>query len=127
MPKKRIRFSSVNTKELAIKKGISYEELGKRIREERLRKKHTQESLAELIDLTPAFIGHIERAERSLSVETLYKIGIALDVSLDYLLRDSIQDENEAVLDEVKDCLKDKSNEQLKAIVEVLRTVSVYI
>ena len=46
----------------------------------------TQERIAEMIDVCPAFIGHIERGTRKLSVETLFRLCKALGVSADFLL-----------------------------------------
>ena len=57
--------------------------LGKRIREERLKLNLTQERLAEDVNLSTAYIGQIERGERSLTLENL-------GVTIDYLLSDSI-------------------------------------
>ncbi|MBR5874493.1 MAG: helix-turn-helix transcriptional regulator [Oscillospiraceae bacterium] len=46
----------------------------------------TQEGLAEKIGVSTSFIGHIERGSRKLSVETLYSLCVALDVSADFLI-----------------------------------------
>ena len=45
--------------------------IGNVIRDARLNKNITQEQLSEAVDVTPAFIGHIERGDRSLSLTTL--------------------------------------------------------
>lgn len=58
-----------------------YELIGKRIREERKMKQLSMEKLAELSEITPSFLGHIERGERKLSVDTLNKISNALKIS----------------------------------------------
>lgn len=64
--------------------------LGKRIREERLKLNLTQEKLAEDVDLSTAYIGQIERGERSLTLENLVAVAIRLGVTVDYLLLDSV-------------------------------------
>jgi transcriptional regulator with XRE-family HTH domain len=66
--------------------GMDYSALGKRVRIRRKELRITQEKLAEMIDVSTSFIGHIERGTRKLSVETLYDLCKALDVSADYLM-----------------------------------------
>jgi transcriptional regulator with XRE-family HTH domain len=66
--------------------GMDYSALGKRVRIRRKALGLTQEKLAEIVDVSTSFIGHIERGTRKLSVETLYDLCKALDVSADYLM-----------------------------------------
>lgn len=47
---------------------VNFCQIGVKIKEERLKRHLTQEKLAEMVDVTPAFVGHSERGERSLSV-----------------------------------------------------------
>ena len=65
---------------------MDYVLLGKRVRIRRTVLELTQEELAERIGVCTSFIGHIERGSRKLSVETLYYLCKALDVSADFLL-----------------------------------------
>lgn len=65
---------------------MDYVQLGKRIRIRRTFLELTQKELAERINVCTSFIGHIERGRRMLSVETLYNLCVALDVSADFLL-----------------------------------------
>lgn len=55
-----------------------YTSIGRRIREERTLRGLSIEKLAELAEVTPSFLGLIERGERKLSVHTLDKITKAL-------------------------------------------------
>ena len=50
----------------------------------------TQEMLSEVVYLSMAFIGLIERVERSLSLDNLIAVANRLGVTVDYLLSDSI-------------------------------------
>ena len=59
--------------------------LGKRIREERLKLNLTQERLSEDVNLSTAYIGQIERGERSLTLENLAAVANCLGVTIDYL------------------------------------------
>lgn len=65
---------------------MDYVLLGKLVRIRRKALHLTQEKLAELTGVSVAFVGHIERGTRKLSVETLRNICIALGVSADYLI-----------------------------------------
>lgn len=69
---------------------MDYTALGKRIREERLKLNLTQEQLAEDVDLSTAYIGQIERGERRVSLENLIVIVKRLDITVDYILIDSV-------------------------------------
>ena len=70
--------------------------LGRRIREERLKLNLTQEKLAEDVDLSMAYIGQIERGERSLTLDNLVAVANRLGVTVDYLLSDSITAKDDA-------------------------------
>ena len=65
---------------------MDYVQLGKRVRIRRKVLEMTQEELAEKIGVCTSFVGHIERGTRKLSVETLYDLCKALDVSADFLM-----------------------------------------
>jgi len=65
---------------------MNSKELGTAIRAARLAKGITQEQLAELADITPTHEKHIESGHRSPSVEVLFHIAKALDLSLDNCL-----------------------------------------
>ena len=69
---------------------LDYIALGKRIREERLKLNLTQEKLAEDVDLSTAYIGQIERGERHITLENLVLIVNRLDITVDYILMDSV-------------------------------------
>lgn len=61
--------------------------IGKRIAEERLRKNLSQEYLAEITNLHRNYIGYIERGEKRATLDSLYKITRALNISLEWLFR----------------------------------------
>ena len=65
---------------------MNYEALGLRVRSARLEIGITQEQLAEKVGISTSFMGHIERGTRTLSVDTLFKLCVALNVSADYLM-----------------------------------------
>ena len=61
--------------------------IGERIRREREKLGLTREKLAEIIDLSPLYIGQLERGERQMSLNTLMKISDCFHVPTDYLLK----------------------------------------
>lgn len=67
--------------------------MGQKIRKRRLELNYTQEHLAELTGLTPNYIGAIERATSTCSLETLTVIAKVLNLDTDFLLFD-IKDQN---------------------------------
>jgi len=64
-----------------------YTLIGQRIREERTLRGLSIEKLAEIAEVTPSFLGLIERGERKLSVHTLNKITKALKLQPNELMQ----------------------------------------
>lgn len=64
------------------------EQLAKNLREQRRRNNWTQETAAELCDLSARFWGKIEQCKTSCSIETLEKIAVGLSVNIGTLLND---------------------------------------
>lgn len=64
-----------------------YRQIGLKIAYYRKLRGMTQEELAERVDLTPAFIGHIEapNVDKGISLDTLFSIAYALGIQ-DYKL-----------------------------------------
>ena len=56
------------------------QKFGKRLKILRLDKELTQLELAEILDMSPNFIGMIERGERNTTVENVFKIARALNI-----------------------------------------------
>ena len=65
---------------------INYEEIGKRIKEQRKRLKLTQEKLSEILEISPTYVSEIERGTGISSLATITKIASALNLDLDYLV-----------------------------------------
>jgi transcriptional regulator with XRE-family HTH domain len=64
-----------------------YRVVGETIRAERRKAKFSQEKLAEKADLNRNYIGEVERAEKKITLETLWKIAEALDLDVRDLLK----------------------------------------
>lgn len=65
---------------------LDYTEIGRRVARRRKQLKLTQEFLAELIDVTPQYISHIERARSIPSTEVIMRLAIALETTPDEFL-----------------------------------------
>ena len=64
--------------------------MGDRIREARKKQRLTQEQLSENLGISVEFIGQIERGLKLPSMQVFIKLIETLNVSADYLLRDSV-------------------------------------
>ena len=64
--------------------------MGDRIRVARKAKQLTQEQLAEILDVTPYYMGELERGNKTPSLDLFIKLVENLNVSADYLLRDIV-------------------------------------
>lgn len=105
---------------------MDYKSLGERIREERLRLHLTQAQLAEDVDISDTYMGAIERGERSLTLDTLVRLVNRLDVTVDYLLADSVADADSNILDQFKQIVDDQPMERKQLALQVLRTIFAY-
>lgn len=64
------------------------QKFGKKLKFLRLEKNLTQIELAEIINMSPNFIGMVERGERNTTVENVFKISRALKVKPSSLFED---------------------------------------
>lgn len=61
--------------------------IGERIAKKRKELKLSQEQLADIVKVHRNYIGSIERAEKKATVETLFKIAKALEITLEELFK----------------------------------------
>lgn len=101
---------------------LNLSNIGIRIRLEREKLGLSREKFAELTDLSPFYIGQLERGERKMSIDTLANISSTLNISVDYLLYGSTHYmENIVVLEAFDDIYKETINNELKELIDVLR------
>ena len=105
---------------------MDYKRLGKRIREERLRLNLTQAQLAEDIDISDTYMGAIERGERSLTLDTLVRLVNRLGVTVDYILSDSVSDNDDNIMEQFKQIIDCQPLERKQMAINVLRTIFSY-
>ena len=102
---------------------MDYKRLGKRIREERRRLNLTQAQLAENIDISDTYMGAIERGERSLTLDTLVRLVNRLGVSVDYLLSDSVAENDNNIIEQFRQIIDDQPPARKQMAISVLRTI----
>lgn len=84
-----------------------YYAIGKRIQRTRKAQKITQEKLAELTDLSPSHMSHIESGKTKVSLPSLISIANALHTTVDSLLHENIEATCDAFDKDFKDLLND--------------------
>lgn len=104
---------------------IDYELIGKRIREERISQNLSQQTLAEISNISPTNISHIERGATKLSLPTLVSIANTLAVSADFLLCDSLVEADKIYIDEINELLLDCNPNELKIIIDIMKSVKI--
>lgn len=106
---------------------MDYDALGKRLRQERHKMNLTQEKLAEKIEVSDAYIGQIERGERSLSLETLVKLANQLGVTVDYLLHDSIEINDDQFMNQVRQIMMERSPKEKQLALDILKLMFAHL
>jgi len=106
---------------------MDYVKLGERIRQERLKLGLTQSKLAEDIDISDAYMGHIERGERSLTLGTLIRLVNRLHVSVDYLLQDYIEETDENIVNQFKQIIDSQNANDKNMAIDILKTMFSHI
>lgn len=97
--------------------------LGKRIREERSKIGLTQEKLAEFAEVSPAYMGRIERGERNITVKTLVRITNALGTTIDYLLKDTIEVEDDSQVKQWLQLTADRTDKEKQMAIDVIKVM----
>lgn len=97
-----------------------YKRIGKKIAT--LRKEHsmTQEQLAEKLSITVKHCSSVERGLSSLSLEKLIYVADLFDVSLDYLVRDFSDEEQEYIPQICLELFKNADNKERLLLKEYL-------
>lgn len=108
-----------------MKKRVNFKDVGDRIRTEREKLQISREKFAEILNLSPFFVGQIERGERKMSISTLISVSECLRVSLDYLIFGEVYkvegDNNLQYL------LSSCSSKEIEVIEEITKVILPYI
>lgn len=100
--------------------------IGKRIRKAREEKGITQETLAESMDVSNAYISKIERGRTTVNLNNLDKICTILETSSDYLLRGANTARQDYLRNEIIDMLEGCPPEKIKLIAKIIKPIIDY-
>lgn len=95
-------------------------ELGKKLRQARLEKGYTQQTLAELAGIGNVYLGEIERGQKMPSMNSFIRIIEVLNISADYVLRDELSSGRVYIFDEITQKLQTLTPRQRKAAADIL-------
>lgn len=100
---------------------LNFKAIGKRIKIARIKSNLTQETVADIIGVTPQHISNIETGNSSLSLTSLVSIANLLKVSADELLCDTVLSCKPVFEKEAQELFSDCNEYEIRVLVEVLR------
>lgn len=100
---------------------IDYKVIGQRIKIARIKKDITQETVADIVDITPAHMSNIETGKTKVSLPTLISIANALSVSVDELLCDNILASKAIFQKEAQELFSDCNDFEIRVLVDILK------
>ncbi|HBE9110516.1 TPA: helix-turn-helix transcriptional regulator [Clostridioides difficile] len=101
---------------------LDFRAIGQRIKIARIKKRLTQDTLSELVNITPQHMSNIERGGSSVSLPTLIAIANVLHVSIDELLCDTVLDSKVVFEKELQEVISDCNEYEIRVIVNVVKT-----
>ena len=94
--------------------GPNYSIIGMKLKQARIDKKITQEKLAELLDVSVAYVSRVERGSTELSLKRLIQICNLLEISTGCILDDVIPTSNSYLNVAFSDLLKNCPQSELR-------------
>jgi len=102
---------------------VNYVDIGKRIQKQRLRKRITQERLAELVGLSVPHMSGIENGKTKFSFQSILRIANVLELSMDELLCGSLKQGKIIMQNEFADLLADCTAEETGVILSTVKAL----
>ena len=99
---------------------MEWTELGVKLREARKKKGFTQQMLAEAVGVSEIYISQLERGMKLPSLALFIQIITALDISADYILRDTVPTGKDFVYEEVAELLEGLTPKQRRGAIDIL-------
>ena len=93
------------------------------IRNERKNKRITQEELAEMLEVSPTHVKHIESGHRKPSIEILFELAKILNISLDEVVFPKNRTPNDATRGQIERLLDVSDESSLQFILSVLEAL----
>ena len=99
---------------------------GRQIKILRARYGHTQEDLAEILDVSQNFLSNVERGTKAASLELYIKIANYYKVTLDYLFSDSIDEKKNILIESINVKLKYMSEKEQRFVLHLIEAFDQY-
>ncbi len=98
-------------------------DLGQRLKELRLEAGLSQERLAWAADITPAFVGQLERNMKSPTAKTLQKLADALNISVAEIFSApvTVDDDHKAAVRQITYLLRDLSPQEIRCVSAIIK------
>ena len=104
---------------------MDYTGLGNRIRTYRKKAKMSQQTLSDRTEYSVQHISHIENGTTKLSVECLFNIANALNISLDELVCGYVNSASVVLDNDLKDLLSGCTPGEKEIIIETIKTLKI--
>lgn len=95
--------------------------IGGRIKAAREKKGLTQESLSEIVDLSPMHMSVIERGVKTTKLDTFIRIANALGVSADELLQDVVDHSTESISGELYNMIQELPRQEQQKLLYCIK------
>jgi transcriptional regulator with XRE-family HTH domain len=109
------------------KKPAFYKEIGHQINHLRTQRGLTQERLAELAELSPTYISHIERGSKKVSLNALICLAAALEVPVERLLSQPRNEGHSIHASAVDELLADCSSREQQLLLNITAAVKLVL
>ena len=103
---------------------LDYNLIGERLRKARIKKNYTQEKLAELLDVTIAYVSRIETGKTHINLKRLNQICAVLDTSESYILNGASDNSKTYLNSEFNSILNDCSSKDKELIYQIATIIS---
>lgn len=96
---------------------------GQRVRYLRKQQGLSQESLSELCELHPTYIGQIERGEKNASLETVMRVSRGLGVTPAVLFENVCTDDKPTTAQRIYELVIEMSPEEQNAVLDIIKSI----
>lgn len=103
------------------------QEIGKRIREARKKKKLSQSELSELLNISPSHMSDIENGKTNIGLDIFMHITQILEVSADWLLQTNVPSVHMLLNAEAHTLLADCSPSEIQTLLKLMKEIKLAI
>ena len=107
-----------------IEANIDYKIIGKRIKDARMKANITQQTLAEMIDASTAYLSRIERGEANVNLRRLMQISTVLKVPIQYLIAGTSEESEIYLKREFQELLSECTPDKQRLIYNIAKIVA---